>query len=291
MHPAAQLRQLLARPGMVEAPGVYDVFSAKIAERLGFEALYLGSSLVAASSYGLPDIGIVKAGEFIEHARRVVAAVDVPIILDLDDAGGTPQQIMRTVASAEQVGVAAFHIEDLETSRGKHFVDSGGSGGYDFGRETLMPIEKATANIRAAVDARTNPDTVIVGRTDAAAVTGVDDAIDRANAYADAGADMVKFAHLELADLERVAASVSRPILYYNLKTPPEDREIALRAGVKIRFHPFATLFAAMEGVVAQLTELRDTGSMPGLDTIPSYTVAQDFVDAPEWTARARKYI
>jgi 2-methylisocitrate lyase-like PEP mutase family enzyme len=290
MHPATKLRQLLARPGMVEAPGVYDVFSAKIAERLGFEALYLGSSLVAASSYGLPDIGIVKAGEFIEHARRVVAAVDVPIILDLDDAGGTPQQIMRTVASAEQVGVAAFHIEDLETSKGKHFVEEGG-GSYDFGKEQLMPIAKAAANIRAAVDARTNPETVIVGRTDAAAVTSVDDAIERANAYADAGADMVKFAHLNLEDLERVAREVSKPILYYNLKTPPQDREIAERAGVKIRFHPFATLFAAMDAVVAQLTELRDTGSMPNLDTIPSYGVAQDYVDAPEWTARAQKYV
>jgi 2-methylisocitrate lyase-like PEP mutase family enzyme len=282
------MRRLLDRPGMVEAPGVYDVFSAKIAERLGFEVLYLGSSLVAASSYGLPDIGIVKAGEFIEHARRVVAAVDIPIILDLDDAGGTPQQIMRTVAAAEQVGVAAFHIEDLETSQGKHLVEQG-PGGYDFGKETLMPVAKAVANIREAVNARTNPDTVIVGRTDAAAVTGVDDAIERANAYADAGADMIKFAHLGLEDLEKVAANTTKPILYYNLKTPPEDKEIAQRAGVKIRFHPFATLFAAMEGVIAQLTELRDTGAMPGLDTVPSYTEAQDYVDAAEWAARARQ--
>jgi 2-methylisocitrate lyase-like PEP mutase family enzyme len=270
---------------MVEAPGVYDVFTAKVAEAMGFEALYVGSSLVAASSYGLPDIGIVKAAEFVEHARRITAVTDMPVILDVDDAGGTPQQVARTVQAAEAANVAAFHIEDLETSQGKHLVEEGA---FDFGRETLMPVAKAVANIRAAVAARRNPDTVIVGRTDAAAVTGVDDAIARANAYADAGADMIKFAHLELADLEKVAANTTAPILYYNLTTPPEDRETALRAGVKIRFHPFATLIPAMDAVVGALTELRDTGSLRSLDTIPSYTQAQQYVGAAEWAARAR---
>jgi 2-methylisocitrate lyase-like PEP mutase family enzyme len=201
------------------------------------------------------------------------------------EAGGSPQQIARTVLAAESANVAAFHIEDLETSSGKHLIEEDG---FDFGNETLVPKAKAVANIRAAVAARRNPDTVIVGRTDAAAVTGVQDAIDRANAYAEAGADMIKFAHLELADLERVAKETSAPILYYNVKTPPEDREIAERAGVKIRFHPFATLVPAMDAVVAALTELRDTGSLLTLDTIPSYTQAQDYVGATEWAARAR---
>jgi len=286
MHPATRLRELLARPGMIEAPGVYDAFTAKIAESMGFEAIYIGSSLVAASSYGLPDIGVVKASEFIEHARRITAVSDIPIILDVDDAGGTPQQVARTVRSAEAVGVAAMHIEDLETSAGKHLLE--GSGTYDFGRETLMPVARAVANVRAAVEARSNPDTVIVGRTDAVPITGVDDAIERVNAYADAGADMIKLAHLDVEDLEKVAANTTAPILYYNLTTPPSDREVALRAGVKIRFHPFATLFPVMDAVVAALGELRDTGSLPGLDTIPSYTRAQEYVGAAEWAARAR---
>jgi 2-methylisocitrate lyase-like PEP mutase family enzyme len=280
------LRELIAGPGMVEAPGVYDVFTARIAEALGFPAVYVGSSLVAAAGYGLPDIGVVKPGEFVEHARRITAVCDLPVILDVDDGGGSPQQIARTVQAVEAANVAAFHVEDLETSTGKHLIDADG---FDFGRERLVPVERAVANIRAAVAARRNPDTVIVGRTDAAAVTGVDDAIARANAYAEAGADMIKFAHLELADLEKVAASTSAPILYYNLTTPPADRETAERAGVKIRFHPFATFIPAMDAVVAALTELRDTGSLLGLDTIPAYTRAQDFVGATEWAARARR--
>ena len=290
MHPATRLRELLARPGMIEAPGVYDAFTAKIAEAMGFEAVYIGSSLVAASSYGLPDIGVVKASEFIEHARRITAVSDIPIILDVDDAGGTPQQVARTVRSAEAVGVAAMHIEDLETSAGKHLLEGSGtgSGTYDFGHETLMPVAKAVANIRAAVEARSNPDTVIVGRSDATPITGVDDAIERVNAYADAGADMIKLAHLDVDDLEKVAANTTAPILYYNLKTPPSDREIALRAGVKIRFHPFATLIPAMDAVVTALSELRDTGSLLSLDTIPSYTSAQEYVGAADWAAKAR---
>lgn len=289
MRAAEQLRRLIERPGMVEVPGVHDVLSAKIAEQLGFEALYIGSSLVAAAGYGLPDIGILSSSEFIEHAARVAAAVDIPVILDLDDAGGTPLRVTRAVRAAERAGIAGFHIEDLATSAGKHFVDAD-TGDYDFGREKLVPVERAAANIRAAADARRDPATVIVGRTDAAAVTSVDDAIDRANAYAEAGADLLKFAHLRLADLERVAASVSRPLMYYSLTLPAEEKQTAERVGVKIRFHPFASLFPAMGAVAAELTTLRDTGVLAELDTIPSYAVAQEYVDASEWAARARKH-
>jgi methylisocitrate lyase len=286
---ARRLRELINGPGMVEVPGVHDVLSARIAERMGFRALYVGSSLVAAASHGLPDIGIVSPGEFIEHGRRLAGAVDIPVILDLDDAGGTPLKVARAVRAAEQAGIAGFHIEDLATSVGKHFVDTE-SGGYDFGRERLVPVEVAAANIRAAVAARRDPATVVIGRTDAAAVTSVDDAIERANAYAEAGADLLKFAHLELADLERVAKSVRKPLMYYSLRLPPEEKLTAERVGVKIRFHPFASLIPAMHAVEAELRTLRDTGVLPELDTIPSYAVAQDYVGAAEWAALARTH-
>jgi methylisocitrate lyase len=289
MRAAEKMRALIERPGMIEVPGVHDVLSAKIAEQLGFEALYIGSSLVAAASYGLPDIGILSSREFVEHAGRVADAVDIPVILDLDDAGGTPPRVMRAVRTAEQAGIAAFHIEDLNTSFGKHFVDAD-SGDYNFGREKLVPLEQAAANIRAAVEARRDPATVIIGRTDAAAVTSVDDAIERANAYAEAGADLLKFAHLERADLERVAAAISKPLMYYSLTLPPEEKQAAERAGVKIRFHPFASLFPAMDAVAAQLRTLRDTGILDELDTIPSYAVAQEYVGASDWAALARKH-
>jgi 2-methylisocitrate lyase-like PEP mutase family enzyme len=160
-----------------------------------------------------------------------------------------PSRDALNALAAEQAGIAASHIEDLATSAGKLFVEEG-TGGYDFGREQLVPKERAVANIRAAVGARRDPDTVIIGRSDAAAVTSVDDAIDRANGYADAGADLLKFAHLELADLENVPKAVSRPLMYLSLKLPVEEKETAERAGVKIRFHPFASLIPAMDAVI-----------------------------------------
>jgi len=261
LNGANRLRERLGKPGMFEAPGAHDVITARAIELLGFDAVYIGGSTVAATNYGLPDIGLVQSGEHLAQAERIVAAVDIPVFADLDDGGGNPLQIRRTVRKAEQIGLAGFHIEDMDYSSGKHFVDE--SGQMNFKRDHMRPKEQMVEHVKAAVDARRNEDTVIVARTDAVAITSLDDAIDRVGAYAAAGADLVFLCHLRPEDTKAVVDAVPVPLMnFVGLVPTLEQRAQIEQDGLKFLFYPTIAQSAAFQASWEVLEELKETGTV-----------------------------
>ena len=198
---AKLLRELIAQPGTIFSLGVWDPFSAIVAEQAGFEVLTVFGSITSWSMIGKSDTGYVTQTEMVDTARRVVQSVSSPVIVDCDDGFGDPINVMRTVKLIEQVGAAGLYIEDLSRPLRCSALGEGG----------LIPSDVMVQKIRAAVEARTDPDFVIIARTDA--YEGVDEMILRAKKYVEAGADMVlTIGLLNLEDMKKVAAQADVPI-------------------------------------------------------------------------------
>src|SRR5262245_43739996 len=174
-----RLRNLLVDGRPLLAPGCHDALSARLVEQAGFDAVYMGGFATTASLLGRPDIGLLGMSEMIDNARRIVETVDLPVIADADTGYGNPINVIRTVREYERAGVAAIHLEDqVSPKRCGHMAG-----------KSVVPVEDMLAKLRAAVAARTDPDFVLIARTDALAIEGVDAAIERARRYADVGAD------------------------------------------------------------------------------------------------------
>src|SRR3954451_22936934 len=234
---AAELRALLDRGEPVLAPGAYDRLSARLIERAGFPAVYMTGFGASASLLGRPDVGLLSFAEMAGHARRLVQAVDVPVIADADDGYGNPLNVMRTVREYEAAGVAALHIEDQVAPKrcghmeGKAVID------------TADMVEK----VRAAVEARRSPELVIIARTDARAVEGLDAALERARRYREAGADML---FVEAPESEEEVAAVAEafpdtPLLFNWVdggRTPPLGLDRIRGLGFPLRFLPLSAL-------------------------------------------------
>ena len=178
-HPGAKLRAAMA-DGMVLAPFVYDGFTARIAASQGAQAVYMTGHGTSAQ-IGLPDVGLTSMAEMVANLGYIVNAVDVPVVADADTGYGNAINAQRTVREYEMAGAAAMHLEDQIFPKRCGFFE---------GKE-CVPMEEHVQKIRAALDARTDPDMVIIARTDAVAPNGWDDAIRRAEAYREAGADLV----------------------------------------------------------------------------------------------------
>jgi 2,3-dimethylmalate lyase len=277
MKGTAKLRQLLREPGMLIAPGAHDVMTARIVEAEGFQALYLGGFAASASMLGIPDHSLITMTELLVQARNVAAAVNIPILADVDDGGGTPLSARRTIRLAEQAGLAGVHVEDLVP--GKHFVGH---------RDRLFSKEQAADKIKAAVDARTDPDFVIIARSDAIGVSSLDDALERANAYAEAGADLLFLPYLRLRDTRKAVDALPKPLFNVAIDTPKEELE---RAGLKVAVYPVQSLFIAYKAVRDMVKELRATGTIANLaQRTPSQEEFNEFIGAKEATQLAEKY-
>ncbi len=277
MKGTTKLRQLLSEMGMLVAPGAHDVMSARIVEAEGFPAVYLGGFATSASMLGIPDHSLITMTELLAHARDVAAAVNIPIISDIDDAGGTPLSARRTIRLAEQAGLAGVHVEDLVP--GKHFIGH---------RDRLFSKAQAADKIKAAVDARTDPDFVIIARSDAIGVTSLDDALERANAYAEAGADLLFLPYLRLRDTRKAVDALPKPLLNVVIDTPREDLE---RAGLKVAIYPVQSLFVAYKAIREMMKELKSTGTIASFaQRTPSMEEFNDFIGAKEATQLAAKY-
>ena len=244
------LRSLLERRELVVAPGVFDGISAQLAKRTGHVAAYLTGAGVAASGFGLPDIGLVTASEMAERARMIVDALgDVPLIADADTGYGAPINVVRTVRQYESAGVAAIQLEDQAfPKRCGHLPD-----------KQVVPAEAFEQTLAAALDARSDDDLLVVARTDARASHGLDVAIERANRYAVAGADVIFIeAPQGVDEIERIAREVEAPLLI-NLvlggMTPIESATRLQELGYAIAIHPSDPLgratFAMLEGLCA----------------------------------------
>lgn len=215
MGKGKQLRAAMT-DGLVVAPFIYDGLTAKIAQAHGFRACYMTGHGTAAQA-GFPDLGLISFGEMVNNLRYIADAVDIPVIADADTGYGNALNVRRTVREYERAGVAAMHIEDQVFPKKCGFFEG----------KQVIPREEAAGKVRAAVDARTDPDLVIIARTDALAVNGWDDVVERAFSYREAGADLVFVDGIKTADdltqyTERMVRA-GLPCLYNGSLEPTGD--------------------------------------------------------------------
>ncbi len=259
MKQTAILRHLLSKPGIIVAPGAHDASTAKIIEQTGgFQAVYMTGSGAAMSILGEPDIGLLTMTEMVTHAHNLARAVNLPVIADADTGYGNALNVMRTIKEYESAGVAAVHIEDqVAPKKCGHFE----------GKQVISQNEMV-GKIKAALDARTDPDFVIIARTDSRAVLGLDTAIQRALAYAEAGADAIFVeAPQSLAELETIARSIKTPLLVNmdeGTKTPLLTVQELEKMGYKIVIFPRSAPCAAAKTIQELMLLLKQTGTTKG---------------------------
>ena len=269
------------------APGAYDGLSARLVELAGFDAVYMTGFGAAASLLGKPDIGLLTGTEMADQARRIAAAVDVPVIADADTGYGNALNVERTVALYEQAGIAGIQIEDQVSPK---------RCGHMSGKD-VVPADEMVGKLRAAVAARRDPDVVLIARTDAIAVEGLDAALARARAYREAGADVLFVeAPTEERDVERVAGELAgeMPLLFNwaeGGRTPPLALDRIAELGFAIVIYPTSTLLAATTGVRDVLASLAADGTPAGaLERLPTFDEFTGLVGLPEIRARERGY-
>ncbi|TDL07500.1 isocitrate lyase/PEP mutase family protein [Mycolicibacterium obuense] len=279
----ARLRELLGSGRLVVAPGVYDGITAHLARRTGNVAAYLTGAGVAASGYGLPDIGLVTQTEMVDRIRTVVRSLgEVPLLADADTGYGAPINVIRTVREYEDAGVAAIQLEDQAfPKKCGHLPDKELVGADDFVR-----------TLTAALEARRDPTTAIIARTDARGPLGLDEAIRRANRYAAAGADLL-FVEAPRSDeeIERIAAEVDGPLLL-NLVigglTPEQSADRLDELGYAVAIHPSAVLAGATLGALNSLCQLSGTDVAQVVPSTPEGFF--DLVGMAEWSALGDRY-
>jgi 2-methylisocitrate lyase-like PEP mutase family enzyme len=283
-RPARQrLKDLLNKRELIIAPGVFDGISAQLATRTGHVAGYMTGAGVAASGFGLPDIGLVTATEMAERARMIVGALgDLPLIADADTGYGAPINVARTVRLYDDAGVAAIQLEDqVFPKRCGHLPD-----------KQVVDAAVFEQTLAAALDTRSDG-LLLIARTDARATLGLNAAIERANRYAVAGADIIFVEAPQSTDeIERIAREVEAPLLI-NLvlggMTPLESASRLQELGYAIAIHPANLLMRATLGMLEALCELGSGGQ--AADYLPN-TPADFFnlVGMAEWYEQDRKW-
>ena len=286
MNPRQTLKELLRRPKLLVAPGCFDGLSARLVEEAGFEAAYLSGGAVARSM-GIPDIGLVTMSEVIERAAQVVSAIKIPIIADADTGYGNATNLVRAVREFERIGVAAIHIEDQITPKRCGHLD---------GKE-VIPLAEMELKLAAALDSRTDPDFVIIGRTDARGVLGFDDAIRRAKAFTRLGVDAIFVeapqSEDELAEIPRQLPDI--PLLvnvFKGGKTPmlPVDR--LERMGYRIAIYPSETQRAGIYAMRQTLALLKREGTTEAMDALLTTFKQRDkIVGLDDWQELERRYL
>ena len=255
MSPGKRFRRLVAKKVPLQVPGAINAYCALLAEKAGFEALYLSGAGVANASFGMPDLGITTLGDVLEDARRVTAATELPLLVDVDTGFGSAFNIARTVREMERADVAAIHLEDQEQAK---------RCGHRPNKATVA-VDEMCDRLKAAVDARRDGDFVIMARTDAFAREGRDAAVDRAAAYVEAGADMIFAEALyTLDDYAAFTRAIGVPVLA-NLTefglTPQFTVAELAKAGVKIVLYPLSAFRAMSRAALRVYETIRRDGT------------------------------
>ena len=258
IRPSVRLRTLMREAAPLIVPGCFNAMSARVLEQAGFEAVYMSGYGSSLSVTGLPDAGLMTLTEMSENARRIAAAVSVPVIADADTGFGNAINVVRTVEEYCRAGVAGMHLEDQVAPK---------RCGHVAGREVIAR-EEAALKIRAAAKTRDamEPDFVLIARTDSRGAHGgsLDEAIWRANAFLDAGADLAFVeGPKDIAEVERICHEVKGPV-FYNMTgiSPRMDRETMARLGIKITILPGAIMRAALLAMHDLASALREKGPM-----------------------------
>jgi len=281
----AQLRRLLDGPDPVLAPGAYDALSARIVAAAGFPAVYMTGYGASAGLLGRPDVGLLSAAEMVDNARRIVLAVAQPVIADADTGYGNALNVRRTVQSYENAGVAGIHIEDQVTPKKCGHMED----------KQLISASEMVQKLRAAVEARRDPDFVIIARTDARAVEGVEAAIERGHRYCEAGADVIFVeAPQTETEIELVAGSFDVPLLFNwadSGKSPLLPVERLAELGYRLIIYPVSTLFAATKAMMGVVAEIRGSGTTHAYqDRMMQFADFNRFIGLPEIQQLEREY-
>ena len=258
MRPTTRFRSLVTAPEICVMPGVIDPLSARIAAEAGFEAMTCGGFATTATLLGQPDTSQLGLTEMADHYARICDAVDVPVFGDMDTGFGNVTNVRRAVRAYERAGLAGFFIEDqVFPKRCGHMAG-----------KAVVPVEDMLGKLKAALDARQDPDLVIMARTDALAVNGLDDAIERANLYRACGADMLFVEAPTTTDaMDRICREIEGPCMANNVEggfsplLPVDDLE---RIGYAAVAFPVGPLFAVAHTLRAVMADLRRTGTTAG---------------------------
>jgi carboxyvinyl-carboxyphosphonate phosphorylmutase len=283
----ARLRELLDSGQTILAPGAFDPLAARLVEAAGFAAVYMTGFGTSAALLGRPDVGLLTMTEMADNAGRIAACVDIPVIADTDTGYGNPLNVIRTVGVYEAAGVAGLHIEDQVAPK---------KCGHMEGKQ-VIGAEEMAQKVRAAVDARTDPDFVIIARTDARAVEGLDSALDRARRYRDAGADALFIeALVSEAEIEAAVRAFPDVPLLFNWaeggKTPPVGLDRLTELGYRIVIFPIATLLAATAAMRRVLAEIAAAGTPAAvLGELPTFSEFTDFIGLPDVREIEQRYI
>jgi len=257
VKPTKSLRKILAEEKTILVPGAYDALSAKILKQAGFRVVYMTGSGVTASLTGMPDVGILTMTEMVNQARNIVTAIDMPLICDADNGYGNPINVIRTVKEYERAGVAGIHIEDqVAPKKCGHFEG-----------KQVIPAEEMVKKIEAAVYTREDEEFLLIARTDARSVKGLDEALKRARLYAEAGADMIFVeAPQSVDELKTISDKLSDISLLVNMveggKTPVLPFEDLKEMGFTIVLYPTSSIRAVartLQELAVHLCRHQDT--------------------------------
>lgn len=277
-NPCHRLRELLERPGIIRSLAAHDAFTAKVCEASGLELLFLGGFGAAASGYGLPDLGLLGLAEMAEACRRMTSVLSVPLIVDGDTGYGSIPNVQRTVRAFERAGAAGMLLEDqVFPKRCGHFA------GKD-----VVSVEEMSAKLQAALDVRSNPDFVIIARTDARAVEGLSAAIDRANHFANLGADVcfveAPQSREELAQIGREVRSFQLANMLTGGVTPILQAEELQSLGFKIVVAPIETLAVTGFAVQKLAKSMLQSGRVDRLaDEMLSFEEMKNLLGVQSW--------
>jgi 2,3-dimethylmalate lyase len=283
---AAQLRALLDSGEMIVAPGAFDPLAARLVEEAGFTAVYMSGFGTSAALIGRPDVGLLTMTEMAGNAGHIAACVDIPVIADADTGYGNPLNVIRTVGAYEAAGVAGLHIEDQVAPKRCGHMEG----------KLVVPAAEMVEKVRAAVEARAQPEFVIIARTDARAVEGLEPAIERGRRYLEAGADAL---FIEAVLTEEEAAEVAGALpgvpLVFNWaeggKTPPIGLDRLKELGYRIVIFPISTLLAATSAMRWILQEIATAGTpAAAIRELPTFGEFVDFIGLPQMREAEQRY-
>ena len=283
---AARLRALLESGRTIVAPGAFDPLAARLVEEAGFPAVYMTGFGTSAALIGRPDVGLLTMTEMAASAGRIADCVDIPVIADADTGYGNPLNVIRTVGAYEAAGVAGIHIEDQVAPKKCGHMEG----------KLVIGAEEMAAKVRAAVEARAQPEFVIIARTDARAVEGLERALARARMYREAGADVLFIeALVSEAEVEEAARAFPGVPLLFNWaeggKTPPVSLARLTELGYRIVIFPISTLLAATAAMRAILREIAASGTpAAALAGLPTFGEFVDFIGLPQVREAEQRY-
>ena len=279
------LKSMLKSKKPLVIPGVYDALGAKIAQKVGFDAMFQTGYGTSASLFGMPDYGFIGATETVDNARRICRAVQVPVIVDSDTGYGNALSVWKLVKELESAGASGIFLEDQKWPK---------RCGHMQGKEVVSQ-EEYTEKLSAAIDARENKDFIIVARTDARATEGLDEAIERGKQNKKTGADAVFVeAPRSIDEMKKIGKEINAPLVANMIEggaTPLSSAESLSKMGFNIILYPLSVLYANTFATMNILTELKKTGNTSKYkQKVVNFDQFNDLVELPKFRKMEKKY-